>query len=145
MLAGQICSRVVATASPGETVGAAARRMAEYDVGTVIVIEGNRFSKAVGILTDRDIAIRCVAEKYDPETTSVSLIMSTPAHAVDERTPVEDAIAKMAAAGTRRLVVTADGDRIAGILSLDDAVDTFIRQADAVSKLLEKQQPHVPV
>ena len=62
MSAGGICSRIIATASPDESIRAAARRMAEYDVGTLVVLKENRGCHAVGVITDRDIAIRCVAE-----------------------------------------------------------------------------------
>jgi CBS domain-containing protein len=144
MSAGRICSRVVATASSDETVGAAARRMAEYDVGTVVIVEGGRANRAVGILTDRDIAIRCISEQRDPESTPVSEIMTRPVQSVGEHTPIEQAVARMASAGTRRLVVTGEADRVVGILGLDDILDLLTQEATAVGRLLEKQQPRIP-
>jgi len=50
----------------------------------------------------------------------------------------------MAAAGTRRLVVTGEGGRVAGILSLDDILDMIVRETTAIGRLLEKQQPRIP-
>lgn len=144
MSAGRICSRITATAAPGETVRAAARRMAEFEVGTLVVLEGNRGGQAIGMLTDRDIALRCVAEQRDPDTTLVSAIMTTPVHKVSDDTPIEDALARMAGVGARRLVVTAENDRLAGILTLDDVLDLLVREAAAIGRLLGKQQPHVP-
>jgi CBS domain-containing protein len=135
---------VIATASPGETIGAVARRMAEYDVGTILVVKGERLSRAAGIVTDRDIALRGVAGKLDAETTPVSEIMTTPVQSVGEHTPVEEAVTRMASAGIRRLVVTAEGDRVAGILTLDDALDLFIEETAAIGRLLEKQKPRIP-
>lgn len=145
MTAGRICSRVLATASPDESVRKAASRMAEYDVGALVVLKEDRATRAVGVLTDRDIVLRCVAEQLDPETTAVSEIMTTPVFTVRDETPLGEAIAKMAAVGTRRLVVTAEGDRVAGILTLDDILDHTTRQGAAIGKLLQKQQPSVPV
>ena len=145
MSAGRICSRVVATASPDETIGAAARRMAEYDVGTIVVLEGDRAKRAVGIVTDRDIVTRCVAEKLDPEATPVSRLMTTTIQSVGEHTPIEQALARMGSAGTRRVVVTGEADRLVGILSLDDVLGLLVEAASAVGRLLEKQQPHIPV
>lgn len=145
MAVGRICSRITATASPDESVRAAARRMAEYGVGTLVVLKENRGARAVGLITDRDIAVRCVAEQLDPDEVLVSQVMSAPVHSVSDDTPVEEALARMAAAGTRRLIVTSDGDRVAGILTLDDVIDLIGREAAAIGRLLEKQQPHVHV
>ena len=143
MAVGRICSRITATASPDESVRAAARRMAEYGVGTLVVLKENRGARAVGLITDRDIVVRCVAEKLDADDVLVSQVMSAPVHTVSDDIPVEEALARMAAAGTRRLIVTSDGDRVAGILTLDDVIDLIGREAAAIGRLLEKQQPHV--
>ncbi|HEU5261780.1 MAG TPA: CBS domain-containing protein [Gemmatimonadales bacterium] len=145
MSAGRICSRVIATASPDESIRAAARRMAEYDVGTLVVLEGDGVSRAIGVVTDRDIVIRCVGTKLDPDLTPVSALMTAPAQSVSEHTPIEDAISRMASAGTRRLVVTGDGERVVGILSLDDVLDLLIEETGAIGRLLEKQKPRIPV
>ncbi len=144
MSAGRICSRIMATASPDESIRAAAGRMAEYDVGTLVVLKEDRGSRAVGLITDRDIAIRCVAEKRDADHARVSDIMTTPVHAVSDDTPVEEALAKMADAGTRRLIVTGEAGRVAGILTLDDVLDLLTRETAAIKQLLDKQQPKVP-
>lgn len=144
MSAGRICSRIIATASPDESIRTAAHRMAEYDVGTLVVLKENRGSHAVGLITDRDIAIRCVAENRSPDHALVSEIMTTPAHSVSDDTPIEEALAKMADVGTRRLVVTGEGGRVAGILTLDDILDLLTREMAAIKQLLSKQQPKVP-
>lgn len=144
MSAGRICSRIMATASPDESIRTAARRMAEFDVGTLVVLKENRGSRAVGVITDRDITVRCVAENLDADEARVSEVMTTPVHAIGDATSIEDALAKMAATGTRRLIVTGEGDRVAGILSLDDVLDRLVAEATAIGRLLEKQQPRVP-
>lgn len=71
--------------------------------------------------------------------------MTTPVHSVGDDTPLDEAVSKMAAAGTRRLVVTGEGDRVAGILSLDDILDLIVRETTAIGRLLETQQPRIPV
>jgi CBS domain-containing protein len=143
MSAGRICSRVLVTAAPGESVLAAARRMAEYDVGTVVVVEGDGPHPALGILTDRDIAIRGVAAGLDLARTPVSRLMTTPVHSVDEATPIEQAVGRMAASATRRLVVTGTESQPVGILSLDDVLDLLSAEAGAIGRLLGKQHPQV--
>lgn len=144
MSVGRICSRVIATASPDETIRAATLRMAEYDVGTLVILDVDRRSRPIGVVTDRDIAIRCVAAKRDPDQTRVSDIMTTPAQAVNEHTPIEEAVTRMANAATRRLVVTGDGDAIVGVLSLDDVIDLVVEETAAIGRLLERQRPHIP-
>ena len=144
MTAGSLCSRVVVTASPLESVRAAARRMAKHDVGTLVVAEpaGDR---AIGILTDRDIAIRCVARDGDPDIMPVARVMSTPVHTVSEDSAIEDVVSRMAVGGTRRLVVTGKDDSMVGILSLDDVLDLLSLDAHAIGRLVEKQNPRVPM
>ena len=143
MSAGRICSRMVATAWPSEPVRVAARRMAEQEVGTLVVIEGDGTGEAVGMVTDRDIALRCVAAGLDPDRATVTQIMTKPVKAIDEHTPVEEAIARMAERGTRRLVVTGEGKRLVGILSIDDILGLLIEEAGPIGRLLEKQSPRI--
>lgn len=96
MSIGRICNRVIVTADPDESVRDAARRMAQKAVGTLVVVRGER---PVGILTDRDIVVRAMANDRDPDVTPVSEIMTTPIRSLDESTPIEDALSKMASAG----------------------------------------------
>lgn len=144
MSVGRICSRVVATASASESIRVAVHRMADHDVGTLVVVDFTRPSQAVGIVTDRDITIRSMARRYDPDATSISEVMSTPVHTVEEHTPVEDAVAIMARLGIRRLVVTGEDNRLVGLLSMDDVLGVMIDEAAAMGRLLEQQKPKIP-
>jgi CBS domain-containing protein len=140
---GRLCTRVVATASPGENIRTAAQRMADHEVGT-LVIEMGHPRQPVGLLTDRDIALRCVAGRLDPSETPVSELMSTPVHSVDEHTPVDQAVARMAKIGIRRLIVTDEKNSVVGILSLDDILERVVEEAGAVGRLLKQQKPRIP-
>lgn len=71
--------------------------------------------------------------------------MTKPVHSIDEGASIEDAVAKMAIAGTRRLVVTSRGSAAIGIVSLDDVLDMLTEENAAIGHLLEKQKPHVTV
>src|ERR671926_1625817 len=113
--------REVMTADPrtvdtGATVADAARQMRDGDVGDVIVIENGR---VVGIITDRDIVVRVVAEGLDPDATPVSeaATMDPVTLTVDQH--VEDAIRLVREHNVRRVPVVQDG-RPAGIVSLGD-------------------------
>lgn len=143
MSAGRICSRIVVTAAPEETVFSGAGRMAERQVGTLIVVDPKHPRKPIGVVTDRDIAVRCVAKGLEPKNTPVSKIMSTPAHMIDEDVPVEAAIEKMAHAKARRLIVKNLQGELVGVISLDDILEMITSEAGALSKLLAAQTPHV--
>jgi CBS domain-containing protein len=115
-------------------VAAVAKRMAAADVGTVVVLGPER--KPLGMLTDRDIALRCVAQGRDPETTAVAALMSAPARCVHESTPIESALARMASVPARRLVVVDDAEQLVGILALDDILELLAEEAASVGRLL---------
>jgi CBS domain-containing protein len=134
---------VVVTAVPTETVRTGARRMAERDVGTLVVLVDNG-TRAAGIVTDRDIALRSVAAGLDPERTPLATIMTHPVRTVDEGTPIEEAVQEMARGATRRLVVTGAGNVIVGILSMDDVLDLLIGEFSSLGRLIERQGGGVP-
>jgi CBS domain-containing protein len=104
------------TVEPGDGVVDAARQMAEGDVGAVLVTEQGRVS---GILTDRDIAVRVVAEGRDPQGTKVSEICTPDPVTLTVDQSVEDAIRIVREQSVRRIPVVQDG-RPAGIVSIGD-------------------------
>jgi len=138
---GAICVRSVQVASPNETVRAVAARMADADVGTVVVLHED--GRPAGILTDRDITLRCVAKDRDPDTTEVRSVMSAPVTGVHESTPIESALSRMAGLHARRLVVVDDQERLVGILAVDDVLELLAEELASVGKLLQ-QRAHGP-
>ena len=140
MSIGRIATRVVATAGEAETVLEAARRMAGTRVGCVVVA---RDGKPVGIVTDRDIAIRVVAKSLDPARVPISEVMTPDPDTIDESAPVEEAVERMADGGIRRLVVTAQGGNLLGIVSMDDIVESLAGQASGMGRLLRASRPTV--
>jgi CBS domain-containing protein len=113
--------REVMTADPrtvesSASVVDAARQMAEGDVGAVLVTEQGRAS---GIVTDRDIAVRAVAEGRDPQATKVSEICTRDPATLTVDQSVEDAIRIVREQNVRRIPVVQDG-RPAGIVSIGD-------------------------
>ncbi|MDH5761134.1 MAG: CBS domain-containing protein [Gemmatimonadota bacterium] len=140
MSVGKICSRIVYTARPDETVVEAARRMKEHGVGSLVVLDEDR--RPMGILTDRDVAMRCVAEGIDAEATEVRDVMSLPVTAMDEDAPIESALQSMAATSTRREPVVDDQGKLVGLLALDDVLSLLVEEAESIGKLLHSQTPH---
>jgi len=99
------------------TVREAAQLMQELDVGCLPVTDAGR---AVGLITDRDIACRIVAEGRNPETEKVSAVMSDKVVSCTEDQTLTEAAELMEANGVRRLPVLDREGRIVGMLSVDD-------------------------
>jgi CBS domain-containing protein len=115
-----VCTRKVEVAAPRESVADAAQRMAERGVGTLVVVD--ELQRPLGIVTDRDLVLRCIARPRDPRSTTLSKVMSGPVVWVREESSVEDALEEMARLRIRRLAVVDSKDRLIGLLSLDDAL-----------------------
>jgi CBS domain-containing protein len=95
----------------------AARLMRDEDVGIIPVVEGD---KLVGAVTDRDIAIRVVAEGKDPETTTVGEIASRELVTIDPQQDLDEALRLMARHQVRRLPVVEEDGKLVGIVAQKD-------------------------
>jgi CBS domain-containing protein len=137
MSAGSICVRSVLIGTPDESVRAVAQRMAKADVGTVVILGDAK--QPVGIVTDRDVALRCVAARRDPDSTAAGAIMTAPAACIHESTPIEAALARMADGRIRRLVVVDEKERLVGILALDDVLELLAEEATTIGRLLVRR------
>ena len=134
MSVGRICTRVVYTTTPTEKVRHAARLMLDYNVGSLVVVELG--GAATGLLTDRDIAIRCVAENLDPDMTPVSKIM-TAAVATCTKADTVDTVSVLMTTQRVRHVPVLDGKKLIGIVSIGDVVKTRMEELEA-----QQQQLH---
>lgn len=102
------------------SVREAARLMEGDDVGSLPVVEAQDSPRLIGVLTDRDIALRVVAAGRDPETTAVSEVASRDIHTVTPDDDLDDALERMARAQVRRLPVVIGEGELVGILSQAD-------------------------
>ena len=105
------------TVSSDATVVEAARVMRDGDVGLVPVVDGDRL---VGTVTDRDIAIRVVAEERDPNTTTVRETASTDPVTIGPEQDLDEALRLMAQHQVRRLPVVEEDGRLVGIVAQAD-------------------------
>ena len=104
------------TARVQDTLQAVAAKMASGDFGSVPVIDGGRL---VGVVTDRDIAVRAVAQGLGPET-EVGEVMTPDPVCVGPDSDVEEAAEIMQEEQIRRIFVTDDNDRLVGVVALAD-------------------------
>ena len=111
-----IMARDLSTVESGSTISEAARLMRDNDTGAIIVTNGDRMS---GLLTDRDIAVRAVADGRDPDSTTAGDIASTDVISIEPSSSIGDAIKAMREANIRRVPVVEDG-RPVGVVSLGD-------------------------
>lgn len=139
MTIGRICCREVDVADPEETIRIAAQRMGTRGVGTLVVLDPDEHP--IGILTDRDLAVRAVGAGRTPDTTRVHEVMTASVQTAFERMPIEDALALMRSQSVRRLVVVRGDGRLAGIVSLDDVLALLAEEFREVGLLLEKEDP----
>ena len=105
------------TVQGSTTVVEAARVMRDEDTGIVPIVEGDRL---VGVVTDRDIAIRVVAEGKDPQSTTVGEIASSNLVTIDPDQDLDEALQLMAEHQVRRLPVCEDDGRLVGIVAQAD-------------------------
>ena len=114
------------TLPASDSVLLAARAMREHDIGTIIVVEGDRL---YGILTDRDIVVRALADGKDPMTTQVSEICSRELTTVQPTDRVGAAVRLMRQKALRRLPVVDNDGEVLGIVSLGDLAVERDRQS----------------
>jgi CBS domain-containing protein len=100
-----------------KTVADAAMLMRDEDVGLAPVVEGDRL---IGTLTDRDIAIRVVAEAKDPAATPVREVASTEVVTVGPEQDLDDALGLMAQHQVRRVPVVEQDGRLIGVVAQAD-------------------------
>ena len=112
-----LMSQGVVSITPGESAALAARLLSRHNVGSLPVCgEDGRLR---GIVTDRDIVLRCVAAEEDPSKVPVRDIMSRNCAVVSPNDDARETSRMMAAAQVRRLPVTEEG-KVVGMVSLGD-------------------------
>lgn len=122
----EIMTRELATIPPDATIRAASQLMRDRDVGMLPVIDRGRL---LGLLTDRDIVIRAIADNLDTKKIPVREIMTTELFYCYEYEDVADAVECMQRKQIRRLLILNRTKRLVGVLSIGDlAVDTGDRQ-----------------
>ena len=122
MKAQDIMTKNPACVTPDTTLVDAARLMKEENVGIVPVIESTGSRRLVGVVTDRDIAIRAVAEGRDGVTTSVGSVMTSDVRTTTADDSVDDVMKLMGSEQVRRIPVVDDRGVLVGIISQADIV-----------------------
>lgn len=137
----------VHTVKETETVAVAARKMSQFQVGCLIVVDND--GQIVGILSERDITSKVVAKTTDPLMVCASAIMTTKVISCSLSTPVDKARRIMSRHGTRHLPIVEDGVPV-GMISSRDIMSHQLSATRAVARKqsrllddLERQNPGI--
>lgn len=137
-----VMTRGVRSLSPDDSLVKAAQAMEELNVGAIPVCDGDRLC---GMVTDRDIVVRGVAQELDLQDCKLSDVMSGHVRTVRESDDINDALQEMSSAQIRRMPVVDNQDRLVGIVSLGDIAAKQPQQGDDVAYSLgEISQPAQP-
>ena len=144
MKIGTICQRLVYTTRASEDVSHAAKVMREKHVGYLVVVAPDNcgtFTRAVGVLTDRDIVMTVVAKDLDARLVRVGDIMTPNPVTAAESDSMESALRKLRQFGIRRLPVTTSAGELVGVVACDDLLKVLADDAhDMVTAMRTEHQ-----
>ena len=126
--------RPVVQAALGTSVIEAARVMREKRVGCLVVV---REGRPVGVVTDRDLALRVLAEGRDPRTSTVADIVTYDRIVVSIGDALETVLEKMRVHGVRRLPIVSAEGKVVGVVTADDVMMSFGRGLAQLAEGLE--------
>jgi len=122
MKAREIMTANPRTVTPDTNLPEVARLMQSEDVGIVPVVDGAGSRQLLGVVTDRDIALRVVGEGRDPNSVRVSDVMSTNLRTARESDSVDDVMSLMGEQQVRRIPIVDERGALVGIVAQADVV-----------------------
>jgi CBS domain-containing protein len=147
MRAADIMTENPEVVTPDATLADAARKMRDLDVGIIPVVESEGNRRLRGVITDRDITIRAVAEGRDATSTRVSDVMTSGVETCNKNDSVQDVLQLMEREQVRRVPITDREGRLVGIIAQADVatdLDSELgsrRVADTLERISEPGQP----
>jgi len=127
----------VVTATEETAVSEIAQQMVDETVGSVVIVDDNT---PVGIVTDRDLALRCVAEESETGGMAAENVMTEDLETIERDAGFYEAVEVMSDNGIRRLPVT-DNNELVGILTSDDLTTLLADEQQGLSAVIEAQRP----
>jgi len=133
-----ILSRRLVTCEPSTSIHEMAKLMRDREVGALLVVDGK---KPVGIITDRDLVLRGLAENRQLPTLSASDIMSEAVETVSEDAGIYELTEKMRKAWIRRVVVVDRQGEAIGLVSFDDIFELITDEMIALQEVTRPREP----
>lgn len=131
---GDIMTKKVIVVPFGEGAEEIAKLMKNNEIGSVIVVEDKKGRHAKGIITERDIVHKIIANKKDPYKLKAKDMMSSPLRVVKPKTTIEDAAKAMRENRIKRLPVVNENSELVGILSEGDIMKIFPVVVDLIEE-----------
>ena len=128
----------VVTATEETAVSEIAQQMADETVGSVVIVDDQT---PVGIVTDRDLALRCVAEESEIGDQTAGNVMSENLETIQQDAGFFEAVDVMSESGIRRLPVTDEDGDLVGILTTDDLTTLLADEEQGLTNVIEAQRP----
>jgi CBS domain-containing protein len=135
---GDYCEKPAATVRGDETVRAAAQRMKQEGLGSLVVVTAGR---PVGIVTDRDLVLETLGNRLDPGSVTVEEIASRPLVTVEQDAPVREAVRVIRRHAVRRLPVVDDKGQLVGIVAADDLLSLAAAELGGLAVAVRSQSP----
>jgi CBS domain-containing protein len=130
------CRTDVVTVTPEVSLQTVAILMEKENVGSVVVVEDE---KPVGIVTDRDLALRAFVNRMDPETTHAREIMSHDPLVLEAGMGLFEAMEFMRGRGVRRMPVVDEHGMLRGIITVDDIIRLLVEELSCIANILEEE------
>jgi len=128
----------VVTTGGDASIAELAQLLRDENVGSVVVTDGDT---PVGIVTDRDLATRVLAEEADPDGLTAADVMSTDLCVASPTAGFYEAAEVMAENGVRRLPVCTEDDELAGIITADDLAELLADEQQQMAAIIRAQRP----
>jgi CBS domain-containing protein len=133
----EVMTKKIVCCQPNDKVAKAARLMKHENVGAIPVIENQQTQKLVGIVTDRDLALKIVAEGRNAESTIVEAVMTREVVTCQPEDGVQKALDAMSEHQLRRIPVVDKDNKILGIIAQAD-VATRVNQPDKTAEMVKQ-------
>ena len=139
----RISSRPVIRAPRSSTLRDAADLMRRHHVGALVVTDdAPNDHRVAGIVTDRDLVLKAVAQGISPTEATLDDVMSEGLATVKGQADVRTAMEVMRAHGVRRLAVTDEAGAVTGFVSFDDVVAALAAEMTTLARIVEAEQEH---
>ncbi len=135
-----VCQTNVVSVSPQTTIAFVSDLMKEKKIGCVIITENH---KPVGIVTDRDLAIRVDLTNNETSSHEISTIMTTDVSTIRKDTGIFEAVQVMKSSKVRRLPVVDMGGRLVGLITVDDIIRLLARELSEIARVIGNESPTI--
>lgn len=133
----EVMTKDLIYASPQDTIVEVAQLMKNEDIGPVLIVDNDDSKTLVGIVTDRDLVLKVIAEGHDPKTTRVEEVMSKELVTCRADDDVDVAMQAMAQFQLRRIPIVDNDDRLVGIISQAD-VATRVGEPEKTAEVVRE-------